>query len=362
MKKQYPFYFKSTVILFGLILLAYALANLRDILTPICFSLMLAILLNRLVVKLEHFKIQKFWAIFISILFAFTIIIGLAYFISSQILSFGDDLPVLKKKFLELFANFQHLLQKDLGFTLKQQDQWITEAEAGMKPLIGQTLGTVAGTLGVFFLLPVYTFLFLFYKNLILHFLYEIFADSDSEKVAEVLQKTKGAIQRYMVGLLLEGMVVAILNTTAVFLFGIKYAILLGILGALLNLLPYIGGVIAILLPVIVATITKDGIKTQLGITAAFLLIQFIDNHVLIPLIVSSKVQINAFISIVIVLLGGALWGISGMFLSIPFIGVLKIIFDRINELNPWGKLLGTEIVTVQKLQIGKRKSKIKTE
>ena len=166
MKKQYPFYFKSTVILFGLILLAYALANLRDILTPICFSLMLAILLNRLVVKLEHLKIPKFWAIFISILFAFTIIIGLAYFISSQILSFGDDLPVLKKKFLELFANFQHLLQKDLGFTLKQQDQWITEAEAGMKPLIGQTLGTMAGTLGVIFLLPVYTFLLLYYKKI----------------------------------------------------------------------------------------------------------------------------------------------------------------------------------------------------
>lgn len=194
---------------------------------------------------------------------------------------------------------------------------------------------------------------------MILHFLYEIFAHTDSEKVAEVLKEIKGAIQRYMVGLLLEGIVVAILNTIALLLFGIKYAILLGLMAAILNLLPYIGGIIAILLPVFVATITKDGIHTQLGITAAYLVIQFIDNHLLVPLIVSSRVQINAFISIVIVLLGGALWGVSGMFLSIPFIGILKLIFDRIDELKPWGKLLGTEVTTVLKLPIGK-KNKIK--
>lgn len=359
MKKTYPFYIRSTVILFGLILLLYALSSLRDILTPICFSVMLAILLNRLVIKLERFKISKFWAILISVLLAFFVIAGIAYFISSQILSFGDDLPLLKKKFILLFSRFQQSLQNTLGFNMKQQDQWIAEAEVGMKPLIGQALGTVAGTFGLLFLLPVYTFLLLYYKSLFLKFLYEIFGDSDTVKVAEVLQETKGAVQHYMIGLLREGIVVALLNTTALFLLGVKYAVLLGIMAALLNLLPYIGGVIAILLPVIVATITKEGIQTQLGVTAAFLFIQFIDNHILIPLIVSSKVQINAFISIVIVLLGGALWGISGMFLSIPFIGILKIIFDRIDELKPWGKLLGTEVATIQKLKLIKRKKTI---
>lgn len=359
MKKIYPFYIRSTAILFGLILLLYALSSLRDILTPICFSVMLAILLNRLVVKLERFRIPKFWAITMAVLLAFTVIAGVAYFISAQILNFADDLPLLKKRFIELFSQFQHLVRDVFGVNIKQQDQWIGEAESALKPLIGQTLGNVAGTLGVLFLLPVYTFLLLFYKNHFLTFLYEIFGNSDSERVADVLQETKGAIQRYMIGLLLEGIVVAVLNTTALFLFDIKYAVLLGITAALLNLLPYIGGFIAILLPVIVATITKDGIHTQVGITAAYLFIQFVDNHVLIPLIVSSRVKINAFISIVIVLLGGAMWGVPGMFLSIPFIGVLKIVFDRIDELKPWGKMLGTEEATVQKLKLIKRRKTI---
>ncbi len=355
MKQQYPFYIKFTVILFGLILLVFALSVLRNILIPICFSLMIAILLNRLVLKLERFKIRRFLAISISLLLGFTIIAGVAYFLTTQILNFGDDLPVLQSKFIALFAQLQQLIDSGMGFSIKQQNQWLAELEADMKPLIGQTLGNMAGTVAALFLLPVYTFLLLYYKKLILNFLYEIFVNTDSVKVAEILKEIKGAIQRYMVGLLLEGIIVAILNTVALVLFGLKYAILLGILAAILNLLPYIGGIIAILLPVLVATITKDGIHTQVGITAAYLFIQFLDNQMIFPLIVSSRVKINAIVSIVIILLGGAVWGISGMFLSIPFVGVLKLIFDRIDELKPWGKLLGTEVPTVKKLLIGKK-------
>jgi predicted PurR-regulated permease PerM len=119
---------------------------------------------------------------------------------------------------------------------------------------------------------------------------------------------------------------------------------LLGVIGAILNILPYIGGIISVALPVIIATVTKDGFHTQLLIIGAYAVIQFVDNHFLVPYIVSSKVKINALISIVFVLLGNAAWGVPGMFLSIPFAGVLKIIFDRIDELRPWGRLLGDEI------------------
>jgi len=106
------------------------------------------------------------------------------------------------------------------------------------------------------------------------------------------------------------------------------------------------------------ATLTKDGFTTQFLVVGAYALIQFIDNNILVPRIVSSKVQINALISIVIVLLGAALWGISGMFLSIPFIAVLKIIFDRIDGLKPWGKLLGDNIPTEHMGQLKRLRKK----
>jgi predicted PurR-regulated permease PerM len=243
-----------------------------------------------------------------------------------------------------------------MGINMTQQNQWIAQIEAGLKPLIAETLGNVIDSLSLLFLLPVYTFLILYYKDLILNFLYEVFAEANAEKVGDVLFQTKTAIQSYMVGLILEGLIVAVLNITALTLLGVKYAVVLGLIGALLNVLPYIGGVIAILLPVIVATITTDGIYKQLEITAAYLFIQFLDNNFLIPMVVSSRVQINALLSIIVVLLGGALWGVAGMFLAVPFTGVLKIIFDRIDELKPWGKLLGSEIPTIKKLRVGIKK------
>ncbi|MDB5118681.1 MAG: family transporter, partial [Mucilaginibacter sp.] len=144
----------------------------------------------------------------------------------------------------------------------------------------------------------------------------------------------------------------------ALLLLGVKYGLLIGVIGAILNLVPYLGGIVAIALPVLMATVTKDGYTTQLGVIGAYALIQFIDNNILVPRIVSSKVQINALVSIVVVLLGNALWGVSGMFLSIPFIAVLKIVFDRITSLKPWGKLLGDTIPTKHKGQIWSRAKK----
>jgi predicted PurR-regulated permease PerM len=340
--KKYPFYLRSTVILFGLVLCSYALANLRGILIPFSFALFLAILLNPLVDRLEKWKLPKVVAILLALAVAILLIAGVWYFLATQIMHFTDQLPTLQQKMDHLVSRVQQDLSTKIP--LQRQNQYIGEAKAGIKPLVGQLLGSMMGTLTTVLLLPVYTFMMIYYKTLMLNFLYEVFAEENAREVSTVLRQVKGAIQSYMYGLLIEGLIVAALNTLALLILGVPYAILLGILGAILNVLPFIGGVIAILLPVIVATITKDGFNTQIGIIISYIIIQFADNHFLIPYIVSAKVKINALISIVAVLLGGAVWGLSGMFLSIPFIGVLKIIFDRIPEMKPWGRLLGDEV------------------
>lgn len=356
MIKKYPFYIKATTVLLGLTLLVYVLFALKSILVPLAFASLLAILLNPLANRLEQWRLPKVWAIVVSLLAAFIVIAGLAYFLESQIAKFTDQLPLLKKRFVELLSQLQQEINQRFGLNMQKQQQMISDAQEKIKPLVGQTLGTLMGTLFMMFLLPVYTFLFMYYKNLLLNFIYEVFGEA--KEVGAVLGETKGAIQNYMVGLLVEALIVAILNTVALLLLGVDYAILLGVLGAVLNVLPYIGGIVSTALPVIIASITKDGFQTQLGVIAAYLLIQFIDNHFLVPYIVSSRVKINALISIVVVLLGDALWGVPGMFLSIPFVGVLKLIFDRLPELKPWGKLLGDEVPTRHKGQLLRRKPK----
>jgi predicted PurR-regulated permease PerM len=344
MEKKFPFYFRSTITLFGIILFVFVLYTVRGIMVPLAFALMISILLNPLVNKLQQKKINRIAAIAIALLAAMILVAGLMVFISSQIAGFTENMPVLQQKFSGMFHQLQLWLQRNYSLSLSKQSELISETGESLKPLIGQTLGSVLGALSVIVLLPIYIFLMLFYKTLILNFLYEIFAEKNSNQVSNVLKETKNAIQSYMVGLLMEAIIVAILNSTALLILGVPYAILLGVIGALLNVLPYIGGIIAIALPVLIATITRDGYSTQIGVIIAYAIIQFIDNNILVPRIVSSKVKINALVSLVIVLLGGAVWGVSGMFLSIPFIAVLKIIFDRVDGLRPWGKLLGDEI------------------
>ena len=356
--KEYPFYLRSTVVLFGLTLCSYALFNLRDILAPISFSLIIAILLNPLVNKMEKKGVKRVIAIALALALALTVVAGILYFISSQIMSFGENFGALKTKFNQQLAQSHKWIAAHLNIPVEKQQQSLKEALSSSKALLGTAVGGLLSTLGLIFLIPIYTFLLLFYKTLIINFFHEVFAEENSAQVSEVMGETKSAIQSYMVGLLLEALVVAIMNSVALLLLGVQYAILLGVIGALLNMLPYIGGIVAIALPIIISAVTKDGLTTPLLILAAYTLIQFIDNNFLVPFLVSSRVKINAFFSIVVVLLGGALWGVAGMFLSIPFVAILKIIFDRLPEMKPWGKLLGDVVPTRHKGEIWMRRMK----
>jgi predicted PurR-regulated permease PerM len=253
-------------------------------------------------------------------------------------------IPQLKEKTLSLLNDVQHWLSSTFNISIEKQMKMFNDAINGSKAYLGQTLNTVFGVLSFFVLIPLYVFLLLFYKPLILNFIFEIFEKDSEEQVAQILQETKSAVQSYIVGLMIEASIIAVLNSAALLILGVKYAILIGVIGAILNLIPYIGGIVAILLPVLVSFVTKDGYTTPVLIIVAYTIIQFLDNNVIVPRVVSSKVSVNALISILVVLLGGTLWGFSGMFLSIPFVAVLKIIFDHIDELKPWGKLLGDKM------------------
>lgn len=356
--KEYPFYLKSTIILFGLILVVFVFAQLADILVPLAFAAFLAILLNPLSNRFESFGLPKIFAILLSIFIAAIAVAGVLYFLSTQIAQFSESFPMLEKKFGVITNDLKNWLATNFNMPIAKQDKMIKDAVDSIPGMLGKTLGGLLGVLSIVFLLPVYIFLMMLYKTLILNFLYEVFAEENSKKVGEVLKETKTAIQSYIVGLLIEMIIVAAMNSAALILLGVKYGLLIGVIGAILNLIPYLGGIVAIALPVIMATVTKDGYSTQLGVIGAYIVIQFIDNNILVPRIVSSKVQINALISIIVVLLGNALWGVSGMFLSIPFIAVLKIIFDRIDTLKPWGKLLGDTIPTKHRGQMWSRKRK----
>ena len=361
--KPYPFYIKATVILIGLFYLISIFSALSGILIPFVFAVLFSILLNPLYNRLLRFKLPRPIAVLLTVLFgvAFTTLVG--YLLSSQIAQFGQSFPILKVRFGLMTDNLEHWISGQFGISIQKQILFIKNAINSSQAAIGSVLGTVFGTISLLLIIPIYVFMLLLYKNLIINFLYEVFSEEHSQRVGAILAQTKSAIQSYVVGLLIEMIIVSSLNSLALFIIGVKYALLLGVIGGVINILPYIGGFIAILLPVLIAIITKGGYSAPLEVIVSYLLIQFVDSNIIFPRFVSFKVQINALISLIAVFLGNAMWGISGMFLMLPMVAVLKIIFDRIDELKPWGKLLGDEVPMVHMGQVwGRRGRKKKME
>jgi len=357
---QIPFYAKVALISIGGFALGLMMYVGQHIVVPILYATMIAILLNPLVNYLIQKKINKIISISLAVILAILALLFAIYIVSAQITLFTETYPQLKEKFIITSTQLLHWASEKFNIRQSAINTWIkTEQSDAIGNLaIGETLTEVMRMFVIGTLLPVYLFMILYYKPLLLEFFRRLFKNEHHVAVAEVLANSKKIIQSYLVGLFFEMVIIAILNSAGLLLIGIDYAIILGITGAILNVIPYLGGIAAIALPMLIAFITKDSLAYPFMVFLVYIVIQFIDNHYIIPKIVASRVQLNALISVVAVLIGSAFWGIPGMFLSIPLTAIIKVIFDHIEPLKPWGFLLGNIVPTSSKFSFIK-KSKV---
>lgn len=329
----------------------------QHIIIPILYATMIAILLNPFVNFLIGKNINKIISISIAVVLAIVVLLSFVYVVSAQLTLFSETYPQLKEKFITTSTQLLKWVSDKFNIRLSTISAWIkeTQNDAIGNLDIGGTLKEVVRMLVIGTLLPVYLFMILYYKPLLLEFFRKLFRSEHHIAVVEVLTNSKKIIQSYLVGLFFELIIVAMLNSAGLLLIGIDYAIILGITGAILNVIPYLGGIAAIALPMLIAFITKDSLVYPLLVFIVYIVIQFIDNHYLIPKIVASRVQLNALISVIAVLIGSAFWGIPGMFLSIPLTAIMKVIFDHIEPLKPWGYLLGNIVPSTSKFSFIKR-------
>lgn len=317
----------------------------QNIIVPLIFSVMIAILLYPIVNFFVRMKMNRAVAIIFTIFLTILVTASLAVLIFRQASIFMESWPVMVEKFSLMFNEFTHWASRYFDLNQWKVNRWVKTTKTDSLTIsgaeVGQTMFVVGNIIMVMLLVPVYVFLILYYNKLIIEFIHRVFVKSDQNQISKIISETKTVIQRYLAGLVIEAIIMAILNTAALFVLGIEYAILLGIIGALLNVIPYIGGLVAVALPMAVALATKDTGMYALYVLGIYYIIQLIDNNIIVPFIVSSKVRINALFAIIVVFAGNALWGISGMFLSIPLLAIIKVIFDHIEPLKPWGFLLG---------------------
>jgi predicted PurR-regulated permease PerM len=343
--EQTPFYQRLSLTLLSLGIIAAAVVLGKDVLLPILFATLLATLLLPITNYFARKGMPRILSIGIPVLLTLVVAAGLIYVLSIQIINFLDDAPELNKKLSEVGTSAQKWINQHIHITVRKQNEYIKETVEGIKDnspkLVGVTFGSITGVAAYIILLPIYTFLMLYYRTHIKNFLIGVFKNGSEDRVKEVLVESSTIAQQYVTGLMIETGIVFTLNTIGFLVLGIKYAIFLALLAALLNLVPYVGMLVANVFCMLITLVSAEDPKSALWVGIVLAGVQIIDNHFLMPLIVGNKVRINALVTIVGVLIGGLLCGIPGMFLAIPTLAVLKVIFDKVPELNPWGELLG---------------------
>lgn len=339
-----PFYAKASLFLVGLISIVIILLAAKSIFIIIIISTFFAIILSPVVNFLERKSLNRAVALILTILPVLLIgaIIGLIFIPGLN--RFIEGLPLLIKKLHILLNQVSAWASEYFNTSTQVIDDWIMKTENtalnNISAQLGKTLSSMGSFLIELILIPVYMFMILYYQPLLIEFILKISGKNHEPRVHDILIEIKKTIQNYLLGLLIEALIVATLYSTGLLFIGMEYAVVLGIIGALLNVIPYLGGIVAASLFMIIAIVTKSS-SYVFYVLLVYLVTHLIDVYFITPKIVASKVKINALIAITVILAGGALWGIPGMLLSIPVTGIFKLIFDRIDNLKPLGRLLG---------------------
>lgn len=350
-----PFYLQLACVLVILVATGYIAILGKDLIVPLLFSFLFAILLLPLANFFENKSrmprsVASLLAVIILLIGMFLII----YVMAAQVADLSKEWPQLKSQMERLMHNIQQWAEVKLHINIERQTEYIDNATSNLlnssAAIIEKTVVSVSSILLFLVFILIYTILLLFYRRLLMRFIVASFNERHYGIIYEISEQVKRIIRKYITGLFFEMVIVAVITFIVFLILGIKNVFLLALLVGVLNVIPYIGIFTALILSMTITFATSDGAHALLA-GVAIIVIHLLDSNLLMPKIVGSQVKINPLIVILGVILGEKFFGISGMFLSIPFIAIAKIIFDRVEGLQSWGILLGEEEHTPRRVK-----------
>lgn len=342
-----PFLLKLALAVISIIGIGYLIKLGQSILAPFFLAFLMAMLFLPLANFMERkLKFPRSVSTIVSVMMMLVILTGMIFFFGSQLSSFSRDLPHLSKQFNLVFHNLQNWVSQTFNVKIDEQfdylDQGLAKLLSSSGVILGFTFGVFSTSLGFLAFFILFFVFILNYRRILNNFIVNVFNEKHKASVQEVVSEVRIMTKRYIIGLCLQVIIVSVLTTIVLTILGVKYAILLGVLTGLLNVIPYIGIAISLLISCFIAFATGT-VSTCVYVAIGYVIVHAIDGNIVLPFVVGSKVKINALFSFIGILLGEHLWGISGMFLCIPAIAIIKIIFERVDGLKPWGKLLGED-------------------
>ena len=345
MHKKFPTLTRATVALLFIVLLIHALEATSELVVPILLAMMFAFMLFPFASRLEKWRIPRAIADFTVVFFVSALFVAIIFLFYKQMAVFGRDLPFLRAQAIHNIGAMEMYIDDHVPFAPQNHENWLEEKVAiflnnGQGPLTA-AFATTAASFGKLLILPFVIFFMLFYRERFRDFALEIVPVHKKEETVSVLDEISQVTKQYMGGLFTVVAIIATINCISLSIMGVKYAIFLGLLAAMFNFIPYFGTLFGAVIPVLVTFLTNESPKYALFVVIHFLIIQLLEHNFFTPNITGSRVRINPLVTLFSLISGALLFGVAGMFLAIPLMGMFKIFCEHVESLKPLGKIIG---------------------
>ena len=371
-----PYILRLASILLTLVLIVMMLYYLKVVMVPLFFSIIFAIMLYPVCFRLEKWGVARGLSSFFTV-FLGTLVLGfLAYTFFVQLSNFAEQIPQVTARMSTLIDELRDFLANKFSMNKLAVSDKIQEQLAVLQnnggTMLTNSLSTVSTLLINAFLIPLYVFFLLYYRNFFIEFFYKVFPTSEKEIIDDTILKISEVVKGYLFGQFLDIMIIGIANSLALYFIGVGYPIILGFCISIFCVIPYIGMILGSIVALLTALITTTSSWQPATTFIVLWIIHIIDSNLIAPMVIGKRVSINPLMGIFMLFLFGALWGLPGLFLGFPLTAILKVIFDTVPALKPYGFLLGEpekhllkrySMVHIKRLHnlVERRKSKIST-
>lgn len=316
----------------------------RNIFIPISFALLISFVLYPICAWLEKKGVGRLMAIILSITSLVLLGLLLLALLVYQFVGFLEEWPAIQSKLGQAVADLSERIEL-IGFSKTAQSEMISkfsdQSSGNVLTILRNAVSASAFSIVLLVLIPVYAVLILYYRQYWMKILSRLFPSEKNESLREIITLTIKAYYNFIKGMALVYVIVGSLNSVGLLLLGVPHAILFGFIASILTFIPYVGIIVGSLLPIGMAWITYDSVWYPVGIVAIFTFVQYLEANVIFPVAVSNKLNVNTLVMLIAIFTGGILWGMAGMILFVPFVGIAKLIADHNPKWKTVSMMLG---------------------
>jgi len=339
--------YKAVAVFSLLVLIVIVLVYAKSFLVPLTFAALLSMVLLPITKWLQNKGIHKSISTLLSVLLLVGFFALVIFFISWQLNDIAIDASKLEQQVAEKYQQARQYISEQFGISHEVQKKMIEDQQASPDANNGSTASGFLAGLGSFLgntlLVIVYIFLFIYFRSRIKGFIVRLVKTEDESTAFSIVSNAQKIAMKYLSGLFIMIICLWIMYGIGFTIVGVKHAIFFAILCGLLEIVPFIGNLAGTALTIAMSLVQGGDMTMVIGILIVYGLVQFIQTYLLEPLVVGSEVNLNPLFTIIGLIAGETLWGIPGMILAIPLMGMAKIVFDHIEPLKPYGYLIGDD-------------------